>query len=199
MAGKPDDMGVITDVLGGDVDAFEQLLARYETTVARVIAAHVPGEHVAEVAHETFIRAYKSLPGYRPIKPFANWLTTIAMRSCHDFWRQHYRCREAPACDLSEDGQLFLETALAVRSKDEFETMVRQREAKEVLALVLDQLTPMDRMVLTSTYLEDRSVRETAELLDISAANVKVRAFRAKRKLKNFLKRHGIQGGLHAS
>ena len=68
-----------------------------------------------------------------------------------------------------------------------------------MLSLVLDQLAPMDRMVLTLTYLEERSTKETAEMLDISVPNVKVRAFRAKKKLKSFLKRHGIQGGVHAS
>lgn len=199
MAGKPDDMRVIADVLDGDVNAFEHLLDRYEIAVARVVAAHVPGEHVAEVAHETFIRAYKSLPGYAPTKPFINWLTTIATRSCHDFWRQQYRRKEAPACDLSEDGQHFLETALAPQSKDDFDALARQQEARQLLDLVLDQLAPLDRMILTLTYLEERSVRETADMLDISVPNVKVRAFRAKRKLKSFLKRHGIQGGLHAS
>lgn len=199
MAGQPDDMQVITEVLGGDTDAFEVLLERYESTVARVVAAHVPGDHVAEVAHETFIRAYKSLPGYAPIRPFANWLTTIASRACHDFWRAQYRRREAPACDLSDDGQRFLEAALATESRDRFDAFVRQREAREVLGLVLDLLSPMDRMVLTLTYLEERPVKETAEMLGISVPNVKARSFRAKKKLKSFLKRHGIQGGLHAS
>lgn len=195
MAGNPDDMRVITDVLNGDVNAFEHLLARYESPVARVIAAHVPGEHVAEVAQETFIKAFKSLPGYKPTKPLINWLTTIATRSCHDFWRQQYRRKESPACDLSDDGQQFLESAMAPQSRDQFDALVNQREAQQVLSLVLDQLAPVDRMILTLTYLEERSISETAEMLDISVPNVKVRAFRAKRKLKNFLKRHGIQGG----
>ncbi len=199
MAGQPDDMLIIADVLGGDIDAFEQLLARYETSVARQVAAHVPGEHVAEVAHETFIRAFKSLPGYAPVKPFGNWLATIATRSCHDFWREKYRRKEAPVCDLSDDGQRFIEYAMAVDSKEEFEKLARASEAREILALVLDQLTPLDRMVLTMVYLEERSVRETAHTLGISVPNVKVRSYRAKRKLKSFLKRHGIQGGLHES
>jgi len=199
MAGKPDDITVIATVLDGDVNAFELLLARYEAPVAHMIAAHVPGQHVTEVAHETFIRAFKSLSGYAPVKPFQNWLTTIAARSCHDFWRERYRRREAPVCDLSDDGQRFMETALAAQSKEVFETLARQDEARELLALVLDHLGPMDRMVITMTYLEERTARETSEMLGISVPNVKVRTFRAKRKLKSFLKRHDIQGGSHES
>ncbi|MGL1861358.1 MAG: RNA polymerase sigma factor [Pseudodesulfovibrio sp.] len=197
MAGTPDDMTVIAQVLGGDTDAFEILLARYECAVAQLVAAHVPGCHVDEVAHDTFIRAYKSLPGYVPVKPFPNWLTTIATRSCHDFWRKQYRCKEAPVCDLSDDGQRFIENALAAESKEEFDQMARQQEARELLDLVLDKLSPLDRMILTLTYLEERSVRETSDMLGISMPNVKIRAFRAKRKLRGFLKLHGIQGGLH--
>ena len=116
MAGKPDDTSVIAQVLGGDANAFEVLLERYEMRIARIVAAHVPGGHVAEVSHEVFIRAYKSLGKYKPTRPFINWLTTIATRSCPDFWREHYRRREAPASDLIENGQLFLEQSLASES-----------------------------------------------------------------------------------
>ena len=199
MAGNPDDMTIIAEVLNGDTDAFELLLTRYERTVTCVIAAHVPGEHVAEVSHETFVRAYKSLAKYMPVKPFKNWLTTIAARSCHDFWREQYRRREAPISDLSEDGQRFIETALLARSQEAFEKLARQREASELLTLVLDSLNPMDRMVITMTYLEERTIGETAQLLGISVPNVKIRAYRARQKLKGFLKRHGIHGGLHAT
>jgi len=199
MAAHLDETKVISRVLDGNRDAFALLLERHERHVANVVAAHVPGDQVAEIAHEAFIRAYTSLAGYKPLKPFRNWLTTIALRCCHDYWRKHYRRKEALVCDMSEDGQNWLDSAMATDSADEFQSMVRQREAKQVLDLVLAQLSPLDRMILTLTYLEERTVKETAEMLEISVANVKVRAFRAKRKLKNFLKWHGIQGGLHES
>ena len=199
MAGQPDDMSIIAQVVGGDVDAFEHLLARYEAPVINLVAAHVPGEHVAEVAHEAFIRAFKALPGYAPKRPFRNWLTTIALRTCHDFWRVHYRRREAPASDLSDNGQQFIEAAMAADSREEFERLARAREAREVLALVLDRLSPMDRLVITLTGLEERPVSEAAEMLGISVPNVKIRAHRARLKLRHFLKQHGMQGGDYAS
>jgi len=197
MPGKQDDTFVIGRVLDGDRDAFALLLERYEGHVSRLVAAHVPGQHVAEVAHDAFIRAYKSLAGYKPVKPFRNWLTTIALRSCHDFWRKQYRNRETPVCDMSDDGQQWLETAMAPGSNEVFESQVRQREAREVLDMALAHVSPMDRMVLTLTYLEERTIKEAAQMLDISVPNVKIRAYRAKRKLKVFLERCGIQGGAH--
>ncbi|EGB14740.1 RNA polymerase, sigma-24 subunit, ECF subfamily [Pseudodesulfovibrio mercurii] len=192
-----DDEEVIERILDGDRDAFALLLRRHESHVSRLVAAHVPPDQAAEVAHEAFIRAYRGLPGYRPIKPFRNWLTTVTLRCCKDYWRREYRNREAPVCDLSEDGQRWLDTALAANSTEAFETLARQRELGEVLDAVLNMLSPMDRMVMTLSYLEERPTSETAEMLGISVPNVKVRAFRAKRKLKGFLKRYGIQGEEH--
>lgn len=192
-----DDAEVIERILDGDRDAFALLLKRHESHVSRLVSAHVPPDHAAEVAHEAFIRAYRGLPGYRPVKPFRNWLTTVALRCCKDYWRRAYRNREAPVCDLSEDGQRWLDTALAAASTEEFEAQARRRELGEILNAVLNRLSPLDRMVLTLSYLEERPTRETAEMLGISVPNVKVRAFRARRKLKGFLKRYGIQGEEH--
>jgi RNA polymerase sigma-70 factor (ECF subfamily) len=98
---------------------------------------------------------------------------------------------------LSEDGQNWLDTALAATSSEEFETLAQRRELGEILESVLAMLSPLDRMIMTLSYLEERPTKETAEMLGISVPNVKVRAFRAKRKLKGFLKRYGIQGEEH--
>jgi RNA polymerase sigma-70 factor, ECF subfamily len=157
----------------------------------------VPTDQASEVAHEAFIRAFRGLPGYRPIKPFRNWLTIVTLRCCKDYCRRAYRNREAPVCDMSEDGQRWLDTAMAAASTEEFETLARRHELGEILEAVLAMLSPQDRMVMTLCYLEERSTRETAEMLGISVPNVKVRAFRARRKLKGFLKRYGIQGEEH--
>lgn len=192
-----DDAEVIERILDGDRDAFALLLKRHESHVSRLVAAHVPPDQVAEVAHEAFIRAFRGLPAYRPVKPFRHWLTTVTLRCCKDYWRREYRNREAPVCDLSEDGQRWLDTALAATSEEEFETLASRRELGEILEAVLARLSPLDRMVMTLSYLEERPTKETAEMLGISVPNVKVRAFRAKRKLKGFLKRYGIQGEEH--
>jgi len=192
-----DDAEVIDRILDGDRDAFALLLKRHESHVSRLVSAHVPAAQVAEVAHEAFIRAYKGLPGYRPVKPFRNWLTTVTLRCCKDYWRKAYRNKEAPVCDMSEDGQRWLDMAMASASTDEFETLVRRHELGEILKAVLARLSPLDRMVMTLCYLEERPTRETAEMLGISVPNVKVRAVRAKRKLIDFLKRYGIQGEEH--
>lgn len=189
-----EDWETVRTVLEGDTAAYALIIDRHQEHVGTVVGAHVPPQCVSEVAHETFVRAYRSLASYAPNKPFKHWLTTIALRSCTDFWRSHYRKKESPLCDFSDNATQWLDVVCFTESESEFERLSQAREAKEVLNLVLDMLAPLDRMVLVMTQLEEYSSKETAELLGISSANVKVRAFRAKRTLKKLLKKHGIEG-----
>lgn len=181
-------------VLEGDVDSFALLIERYKEYVAIIVRSHVPVASVAEVSHEVFVRAYKSLAGYKPTHPFKHWLSTIAVRSCTDFWRMHYRNRETVASEFSEDAQQWLETACFADSEEAYEALSRQQEARNVLEQVLHRLSPLDRMVLTMTQLDEYSLKETANLLGISVANVKIRSFRAKRTVRKYLKELGIEG-----
>lgn len=189
-----EDWDTVRTVLEGDTAAYALIIDRHQVHVATIVGAHVPPQYVSEIAHETFVRAYRSLASYAPKKPFKHWLTTIALRSCTDFWRSHYRKKESPLCDFSDNSAQWLEAVCFAESEREFERLSQEQEARDVLHLVLDSLPPLDRMVLVMTQLEEYSSAEAAELLGISSANVKVRAFRAKRTLKKLLKKHGIEG-----
>lgn len=183
------DAGVIRQVLEGDVNAFELLMARYQGHVARIVIKHVPVDSAEEVAHETFVRAYQFLGSYRGDKPFDHWLSTIAVRCCYDFWREKYRNREKPAGVMPEDGDAWMNKLLSERSQASFAEQGQRNEAANLLNWALDRLSAEDRMVLTLTYLEGYSVAEAAELLEWSIPNVKVRSFRARRKLRKILLR----------
>lgn len=189
-----EDWKTVCTVLEGETAAYALLIDRYQSHVATIVGAHVPRQCVSEVAHEVFVRAFRSLSSYAPKKPFKHWLTTIALRSCTDFWRTHYRKKESPVSDFSDDSTQWLDAVCFAESENEFERLSRAQEAKDILHRVLDSLPPLDRMVLVMTQLEEYSGNETAELLGISSANVKVRTFRAKRTLKKLLKKYGIEG-----
>ena len=183
------DAGVIRQVLDGDVNAFELLMARYQGHVARIVTKHVPVDSAEEAAHETFVRAYQSLGSYRGDKPFEHWLSTIAVRCCYDFWREKYRNREKPAGAMAQDCDAWMNELLSEHSQASFAEQGQRNEAANLLHWALDRLSAEDRMVLTLTYLEGYSVAEAAELLEWSISNVKVRSFRAKRKLRKILLR----------
>lgn len=185
---EPADLELVERVLAGDVNEFERLIDRYSGYVYTIVARHVHSEMVAELAHETFVQAYCSLSGFQGKNPLKNWLATIALRTCQNYWRTKYRNRETPASWLNKEQQHRVETLLAGYSNEgERLSVEQQRELHDTLLKVMEMLSPQERMVLSLVHFEERTVKETAELLDISAVNVKVTAFRARRKLRSHL------------
>jgi len=182
-----EDVIVIKKVLAGDTNSFETLLRKYQDNVAGIVASKVPFQSIPEVTHDVFVRAYKSLAGYGRKEPFGHWLRTIAVRTCHDFWRVRYRNHETPISTLSEGTRNWLENYQANESAGFSRDNADRLEVRELLEWALDKLTPEDRMIILLVYFDGYSVRETAGFLDLSTANVKVRAFRARKKLRKIL------------
>jgi RNA polymerase sigma-70 factor (ECF subfamily) len=185
---RPNDTETIRQVLDGDVNAFESLVVRYRALVLKIVQRHVDRGDVEETAQEAFVRAYRSLPTFKGQSHFSHWLSAIAVRTCHDYWRKAYRSREIPLSAITERHQEWLEEALAAEAGEPSGGGTLQEEAREVLDWVLTRLSPKDRIVLELIYLEDLSVKEAASLLGWSVANVKVRAFRSRRKLEKLLR-----------
>jgi RNA polymerase sigma-70 factor (ECF subfamily) len=185
----PSDAEIIRRIIDGEVNAFEHLLKKYQDHVLRIVKKHVPFHEVEEMAQEVFVRAYQALPGFKGEGGFRQWLSSIAVRTCYDFWRKRYRSREVPMSDLSENHRDWLEKTLSHQSDTSFYEKSREKEAREMLDWALDRLSAQDRMVLGLVYLEGLSVKEAAGLLGWSVANVKVRSFRSRKKLETLLKR----------
>ncbi len=186
----PDD-SIVRSVLDGDINAFSALVERHQNYVARIVTGHVPYDRVGEVSHDAFVNAYKGLSTYKGGDKFANWLSRIAVRCCYDYWREQYRGRDFTV-ELSDDSAAFMDRVMADTAMTSFSDAARRTEAKEVLEWAMAQLSPEDRMVTTLTALEEKSVAEAAELLGWSKVNVKVRALRARRKLRGILEKGGF-------
>lgn len=182
-----DDLEVIHRVLHGEIDLFAELIARYQQHVARIVNRHVPPDRVAEVAHDVFVRAYSGLSGFSGQAPFEHWLSSIAVRTCYQFWRT-IRREELPVSALTTEHQQWLERVLAAESDDRFREQTRRREAAELLQWALNHLSAENRLVLTLVYLEGYSAREAASLLEWSVAKVKVRAHRARQVLRKLFR-----------
>ncbi len=181
------DREIIEEVLAGNVDAFEELIVRYEKRVFSIVSRHLPSDKVAETAHEVFCRAYRSLGGYRPQKPFEHWISKVAVRTCCDYWRREKRSREVVFSAFAKDGQEVMEAVLSGKANDQYDLEQRRLHARELLARLLDRLSADDRMALTLTYLEGHSLREAAELTGWSTAAIKIRCHRARRTLQKSL------------
>ncbi len=174
------DSADIGATLQGSGDAYARLVNRYQQEIASQVWKYAQRPEVMEeLVHDVFVEAYLSLRTFRGDAPFLHWLRKIAVRVGYRYWKSEARRR----------AQMPVPTTAAAATPTE----AGQHEAADAAAqlyAVLERLSPRDRAVITLIHLEERSVAETANLLDWSQAMVKVQAFRARRKLKKLLEAH---------
>jgi RNA polymerase sigma-70 factor (ECF subfamily) len=184
---KPTDVEIVRRVMEGDINAFGSLLTRYKDHVLKIIGKHMPHQEVEETAQDVFIRVYQSLPTFKAKSNFRQWVSSIAVKTCYDYWRKVYRSREVPMSSLSERHQDWLEKVMSDQSDRSFQKKGSQEEAVEVLDWALGKLSAKDRMVMELVYLEGLSGKEAADLMGLSVANIKIRSLRSRRKLEKLL------------
>ena len=92
-----------TESFEGEVNAYELLLNKYRQNVLTIVKRHVPPGEIEEIAQTVFVRAYQSLPSFHLNTDFRKWISSIAIRSCHDYWRKAYRNREIPISALDRE------------------------------------------------------------------------------------------------
>ena len=185
---KSCDSEIVQRVLEGNVNAFEGLMERYGDHVLKIVKKHVPYAEVEETAQDVFIRAYQSLDSLQRRDHFKSWLSTVAVRTCYDYWRRAYKFREIPMSSLSDRHREWLENVMSEQSTQFYYDRGTMKEAGEILEWALERLSPEDRMVLELVYLEGLSGKEAAAQLGWSVANVKIRSFRSRKKLEKFLR-----------
>ena len=180
------DAELIAAVLRGDAASFEPLVQKYSPRIFATARRYACKEsEVEDIAQEIWLKAYSKLASFRGDAPFDHWLMRLAVRTCYDFLRGHQRNREATFTDLTDSEDDWLERFAAAPES----TSENADAAKQLVARVLEQLSPSARMVITLLEIEDRTVKEIAELTGWSVALVKVRAFRARAEMRKVLAR----------
>lgn len=175
---------LIAAVLQGDAASFEPLVQKYSPRVFATARRYARREsEVEDIAQEVWLKAFEKLKSFRGEAPFEHWLMRMTVRTCYDFLRRHQRNRESSFSDLSESESDWLEKFVAAPESASEEADA----AKLLIERVLEKLSPQARMVITLLEIEDRSVKEIAELTGWSVALVKVRAFRARAEMRKIL------------
>jgi RNA polymerase sigma-70 factor, ECF subfamily len=180
-ADPPDEAELIGAVLAGNVDLFEPLVTRHQGRVFATARRYARTEVEAQdIVQEVFVKAFQKLHTFRREAPFEHWLMRMTVRTCYDFLRAHQRNREIAFSDYASADADWLERFTGEPTGDPAEATM----AREVVQRVLEQLTPAARLVLTLLEIEDRSVKEVAQITGWSVALVKVRAFRARAEMR---------------
>lgn len=171
-------------VRANDAESARMLVERLHPLVIRIVRNHLPARSSEEdLAQEIFGRMFARLHLYeeRPGIPFEHWIARLAVRTCLDLLRAERRRPELRWTDLSEE-QIALVEFLLVEDKPPSESS--PDSARMLVERLLSGLPPEDRLVITLLDLEQKSVRDIVSITGWNMALVKVRAFRARRKLR---------------
>jgi len=179
--GEDRDWREVQQSLAGDDAACARLFGRYTEDVGRQMRRFSRNAGVCEeLVHEVFVEVYLSLRHYRHRGvPFGHWLARIATRVGYRHWKQQSRRRVNVPLDGVE---------VAAREGDNSEAA----SAAALLQSLLARLAAADRLVLTLMYFEDCSVLEIAERTGWNRAMVKMRVYRARRRLKEIIEKHKL-------
>jgi RNA polymerase sigma-70 factor (ECF subfamily) len=174
----PADESLVRATLAGDERAFAELVARHKRRVFGTCSrfARNPQE-LDDLCQEVFLRAWRRLGSFRGDAPFEHWLARLTTTACYDFLRREQRHRN----------QLSLDEFPVEMHDTGIESAVAAGRARELLEWAMRKLTADERLVLTLLEIEERTVRNIAAETGWSESNVKVRAFRARARLKDIL------------
>jgi RNA polymerase sigma-70 factor (ECF subfamily) len=177
---------LIAAVLSGDSASFEPLIEKYSPRVFATARRYARREsEIEDIVQEVWLKAFDKLKSFRGEAPFEHWLMRLAVRTCYDFLRGHQRNRESSFSELTEPEEDWLDRfAVAPESAGE-----DAEAARLLVGKVLEKLSPAARLVITLLEIEDRSVKEIAEITGWSVPLVKVRAFRARGEMRKILAR----------
>jgi RNA polymerase sigma-70 factor (ECF subfamily) len=180
------DAELIAAVLQGDTASFEPLVVKYSPRVFATARRYARREsEVEDIVQEVWLKSFNKLGSFRGEAPFEHWLMRLTVRTCYDFLRGHQRNRETAFSELTEPEDDWLDRF--VSHPDEANESAAA--ARQLVDRVLQQLSPAARMIITLLEIEERSVKEIAELTGWSVPLVKVRAFRARAEMKKHLAR----------
>ena len=167
----------------GDEDAARTLMERLYPLVLKLVRAYLPRRTAEEDLVQTvFMKMFARLDQYSGLVPIERWVCRIAVNTCLNQLQKEKIRPEWRFSDLSEGQQRFLEQLPA---PDE---AASPNLASEVVTRLLRLLKPADRLVIQLLHMEQKSVLEIADITGWSVPMIKVRAFRARNKLKKLLR-----------
>ena len=173
---------------GGDLDSFNQLILRWERPIY-ALAYRVIGreEDARDVCQETFLRAFRGLPGFKGEAKFSSWLYRIALNLSRDWIR---RQRRAPTVQLPE-GADPSEVAAERGPVESIEDLVSRRELSAVVEEAMALLPEEQRTAIVLKEYHGMTFQEIADLQGCPLSTVKTRLYQGLTVLRRHLEKNG--------
>ncbi len=183
---------VVAGLRAGDEGAARQFFRQLHPFVLRIVRNHRPAHQSEEdLCQMIFLKAFSKISQYSGPMPVSHWVSRIAVNTCITELKRAAGRKEVREADLAEDEKDLLAKIADPSAGNETSLIA----AREIVKRLLDRLDPADRVVITLLHLDGHSVAETSALTGFSRAVVKIRAFRARRKLQQAARI--LSGGSH--
>ena len=188
--GALDDRELVRRAQQEDQEAFEELVRRHQHRVFAVAGGILRRrEDVEDISQQVFVKAYFSLKRFDQRAAFSTWLYKITVNECWDLLRKKKVRPLVYEADLSEEQARQI---TAAEEKDGGGPDISERlETRQRVDRLLEGLDERDRLMLILKEVEGFAVEEIAEVLDLNANTVKVRLFRARRRIVNRVRKRG--------
>lgn len=185
---------VIQRAQQGDASAFNELVRVYRKRILGTIYRLTSrSEDVEDVGQDVFVRLYFSLNQLRSPEVFEPWLYRLTVNAAYDYLRRRRRNPHLRMSDLTPE-QLSAADAAAGRTRSLEES--EKKSVREMMDLLLDQVSEEDRVLLTLKEVEGLSLKELHEIYGVNENALKVRLFRSRKRVlkayKELKKRHAI-------
>lgn len=166
------DEELVARSMAGDVDSFNQLVTRWERPIY-ALAYRVIGsdEDARDVTQETFLRAFRALPGFQGQAKFSSWLYRIALNLCRDWIR---RKKRAPIVDMPAEIDV-VELAAEQGPVESIEDLVARREMSRIVAEGMTLLPEEQRTAIVLKEYHGLTFQEIADLQGCPLSTVKTR------------------------
>lgn len=196
VVGRPvdPDLVLVRQHLAGDPQAFEILFRKYQTPIFNLVTRMVRGEDAYDITQDVFLKAYKSLKGFRGDAKFSTWLFTVARHTCLN----HLRHKNVIGEDSLEEAQDDHPGNEPVDWDMDVSRMTETRELQRVVDEVLATLPPEARLLLILRDFEQLSYDEISQVTELSIVNVKSKIHRARQLFKKRFAPHLelLEGGV---
>lgn len=179
MSSKPDEF-YIAQTLDGEVNAFSFLVEKYQHMVFTLVLRIVKNrEEAEEISQDVFVKAFNKLEKFQGKSKFSTWLYKIAYYASLDVLKRNKRVIH------TEDMSVFSQTNQ--EDTDDALQSMHKKERTEVVNKAISKLAPVEQTILTLYYFDEMSLIEVSKVVQLSVDNVKVKLYRSRKKMLNFL------------
>ena len=184
-----DEAELVARAKAGDTNAFTELVKHYDRRVFRMAKQITQNDEDAEdVLQDTFLKAYSHLDDFQGNSKFYTWVVRIAVNEALMKLRRRRSDKSVPLDDPIDTGEDVVAREIAVW-EDNPEDHYSREELAEILDQAIQSLKPAYRTVFILRDIEEMSIEETAEALNLSISAVKSRLLRARLQLREKLTR----------